>query len=156
MTIIEDVQFVEVTEKTPDSSSEVMALNSEIIESEEALEIPEDPNIMIIDESYFVFPNDGGNNSDNQDSNSDKNEDPDQAGDSDRDSDDNQDNSDNSNGQDDNGNFENSDLEENFGNQNPNDSDTKGDPCDFDVNHDLDNKESEFIQVLKKDRTLVS
>ena len=152
MTIIEDAQFVEITEKIPDSSSEVMVLDSEIIESEEALEIPEDPNIMIIDESYFVFSNGGGNNSDNQDSNSDKNEDPDQAGDSD----DNQDNSDNSNGQDDNGNFENSDLEENFLDQNPNDSDTKGDPYDFDVNHDLDNKESEFIQVLKKDRTLVS
>ena len=128
--------------------------NSEIIESEEALEIPEDPNIMIIDESYFVFSNGGGggNSEDNQDQNSDQNSDK---------------NLDNSNSPDDQGqtqdyedsNGENSDGyfndEEDSENCELSDSDTEGDPC-FDVNHDLDDKESEFIQVLKKDRTLVS
>lgn len=162
MTTIEDAQFVEVTEKIPDSSSEVMVLDSEVIEAEE---IPEDSNIMIIDESYFVFPNGGGGNSeDNQDQNnngdSDKNQDQNSCQNSDK-------NLDNSNSPDDQGqtqdyedsNGENSDGyfndEEDSENCELSDSDTEGDPC-FDVNHDLDDKESEFIQVLKKDRTLVS
>ena len=142
MTTIEDVQFVEVTEKIPDSSSEVMVLDSEVIEAEE---ISEDSNIMIIDESYFVFPNGGGggNSEDNQDQNNNGDSDKNQDQNSDQNSDKNLDNS---NSPDDQG--QTQDYEDS-------NSDTEGDPC-FDVNHDLDDKESEFIQVLKKDRTLVS
>ena len=159
MTTIEDAQFVEVTEKIPDSSSEVMVLDSEVIESEE---IPEDSNIMIIDESYFVFSNGdgGGNSEDNQDQNSDQDSDKNQDNSNDPDDQGQTQDCEDSNGESSDYYFNDEEDDYYFNDEDSEncelfDSDTEGDPY-FDVNHDLDDKESEFIQVLKKDRTLVS